>query len=193
MKKIIFGSGNKGKLREVKKLFESTEIEIISLYELGEIPEIVEDEDTFEGNAKLKAKAIYNIYKQPVIADDSGLVVEQLGGQPGIYSARFAGENATYSDNNKKLLADLNEFSKPHKAKFVCCAVYFDGEKFIPSTGELQGEIIEEYKGENGFGYDPLFLPEGYEITLAQMSSDEKNEISHRAKAFIELKGKIVI
>ncbi len=191
MKKIIFGSGNKGKIREVTKLFEGTNIEIISLYELGEVPEIEEDADTFEGNAKLKADAIFKLYKLPVIADDSGLVVEQLDGKPGIFSARFAGENVTYADNNKKLLSDLSKFPKPHKSKFVCSVVYFDGKKYLKAEGELKGEIIDEYKGENGFGYDPLFVPDEFNITLAEMGSDKKNKISHRAMAFAKLKEKL--
>jgi len=193
MKKIIFGSGNKGKIREVKKLFQGTNIKIISLYELGDIPEIVEDADTFEGNAKLKAEAIFQLYGVPVIADDSGLVVEQLDGEPGIYSARFAGENVTYEDNNKKLLKKLSEFPKPHKAKFVCSAVYYDGEKYLNAFGELEGEIIDEYCGNNGFGYDPLFKPEGFQLTLAQMSLEAKNGISHRARAFGSLKEKLSV
>ena len=192
VKKIIFGSGNKGKIKEVKHLFEGTDIGIVSLFELGNIPEIEENADTFEGNAKLKAETIFNIYKLPVIADDSGLVVEQLGGQPGIYSARYAGENATYADNNKKLLYELKNFSKPHKAKFVCSAVYYDGKDFISAFGEFKGEIIDEYRGKNGFGFDPLFLPESSNLTLAEMSKEEKNKISHRAKAFEILKKKLL-
>jgi len=192
MKKIIFGSGNKGKIKEVKHLFEGTDIRIVSLFELGNIPEIEENADTFEGNAKLKAETIFNIYKLPVIADDSGLVVEQLGGQPGIYSARYAGENATYADNNKKLLQELKIFPKPHKAKFVCSAVYFDGTDFISAFGELKGEIIDEYRGENGFGFDPIFLPVNSNLTLAEISKEEKNKISHRAKAFEILKEKLI-
>jgi len=192
VKKIIFGSGNKGKIKEVKHLFEGTDIGIVSLFELGNIPEIEENADTFEGNAKLKAETIFNIYKLPVIADDSGLVVEQLGGQPGIYSARYAGENATYADNNKKLLYELKNFSKPHKAKFVCSAVYYDGKDFISAFGEFKGEIIDEYRGKNGFGFDPLFLPESSNLTLAEMSKEEKNKISHRAMAFEILKKKLL-
>jgi len=192
VKKIIFGSGNKGKIKEVKHLFEGTDIGIVSLFELGNIPEIEENADTFEGNAKLKAETIFNIYKLPVIADDSGLVVEQLGGQPGIYSARYAGENATYADNNKKLLDELKNFSKPRKAKFVCSAVYYDGKNFISAFGEFKGEIIDEFRGKNGFGFDPLFLPENSNLTLAEMSKEEKNKISHRAKAFEILKKKLL-
>ena len=190
--KIVFATGNKGKLKEVKKLFIDTEIEIISLNDLGFEDEIEETGKTFEENAFIKADTIYNKYKIPVIADDSGLIVEQLEGRPGVYSARYAGENATYADNNKKLLKELKPFPQPHFAKFVCCAVYVDNNNRIVATGELKGEIIKEYKGKNGFGFDPIFKPLNYAVTLAEMDLSDKNKISHRAKAFKKLKEKIV-
>ncbi len=190
--KIIFATGNKGKLKEVKKLFLDTEIEIISLNDLGFNEEIEETGKTFEENAFIKAETIYNKYKIPVIADDSGLIVELLDGQPGVYSARYAGENATYADNNKKLLKELELFPQPRFAKFVCCAVYVDNNNRITANGELQGEIIKEYKGENGFGFDPIFRPLNNPVTLAEMDLSEKNKISHRAKAFEKLKKEIL-
>lgn len=188
MKKLIFATGNKGKLKEVKKIFSETDYEIISLYDLGDVPEIIEDGDTYEANALIKAKAIYDIYKVPVIADDSGLSVEQLNGEPGVFSARYAGENCTYDDNNNKILEVLKSYPTPHKAKFVCSAVHYDGENIIRAFGELHGHIVSEIKGEHGFGYDPIFVPDGSSRTLAQYSSAEKNEISHRANAFNALK-----
>ena len=108
--KIIFASGNKGKIVEVRKLLSDLGIEIIALPDLEDAPEIIEDADTFEGNAKIKAKVVYDKYELPVIADDSGLAVEQLNGEPGVYSARYAGEGCTYDDNNKKLLRELKKF-----------------------------------------------------------------------------------
>ena len=120
MEKLIFATGNKGKLKEVKEIFKNTYYEIISLFDLGDVPEIIEDGDTYEANAIIKAKAIYDIYKTPVIADDSGLSIEQLNGEPGVYSARYAGENCTYADNNKKVLEVLKSYPSPHKAKFIC-------------------------------------------------------------------------
>lgn len=189
--KIIFATGNKGKLAEVRKIFEGTGIEIISLYDLGDVPEIIEDGDTFEANAFIKAKAIYDIHNKPVIADDSGLEIEQLDGRPGIYAARYAGENCTYDDNNKKVIAELSDFPEPHKARFVCCAVYFDGINKEVSFGYLPGKMIKEFRGEHGFGYDPIFVPDGYVKTLSEMSLADKNEMSHRAKAFNDLKEKL--
>ncbi len=188
MKKLIFATGNKGKLKEVMEIFKNTEYEIVSLYDLGNVPEIVEDGDTYEANALIKAKAIYEIYKLPVIADDSGLSVEQLNGEPGVYSARYAGENCTYDDNNKKILNVLQSYPSPHKAKFVCASVFYDGESIKEAFGELHGSIVNKSEGTNGFGYDPIFIPEGDSRTLAQFTSDEKNKISHRAKSFNKLK-----
>ncbi len=190
--KIIFATGNKGKLKEVKKIFNNTDFEIISLAELGFTEEIEETGNTFEQNAFIKAETIFEKYKMHVIADDSGLMVEQLNGQPGVYSARYAGENATYEDNNKKLLHELNKFPQPHLAKFVCCAVFVNEETRFSVTSELEGEIIEEYKGSNGFGFDPIFKPLEFEQTLAEMGIIEKNKISHRAKAFAKLKQKMI-
>jgi XTP/dITP diphosphohydrolase len=191
--KLIFATGNKGKLKEVKEIFKNTNYEIISLYDLGDVPEIVEDGDTYEANALIKAKAIYDIYKMPVIADDSGLSVEQLNGEPGVFSARYAGENCTYDDNNKKLIKELSKYPEPHNAKFVCCAVYFNGEKDVNTFGYLPGKIIDKFIGKNGFGYDPIFIPDGFTKTLAEFTSEEKNKISHRAIAFNSLKELLVI
>jgi XTP/dITP diphosphohydrolase len=182
--KIIFASGNKGKIVEVKKLLSDLGIEVIALPDLEDAPEIIEDADTFEGNAKIKATVVYEKYKLPVIADDSGLSVGQLGGAPGVYSARFAGEGCTYQDNNRKLLEELKNFPEPHRAKFICHAVFYDGKEFVNSVGELKGEIIREYKGTNGFGYDPVFVAQGHNQTFGEMDAAEKDRISHRAEAF---------
>lgn len=190
MRKIIFATGNAGKAREVKNLLNEIGLEVISLLDLEDIPEIIEDADTFEGNAEIKAKVIYDLFKEPVIADDSGLSVEQLNGQPGVYSARYAGEGCTYSDNNKKLLKELEQFDEPHPAKFICSAVYYDGREFTHVLGEIKGKIINEFRGTNGFGYDPIFVPDEIEggQTMAELELAEKNRISHRARAFNQLK-----
>lgn len=193
MKEIIFASGNKGKIKEVQELFTDTGIIVKSLYELGDVPEIIEDGLTFEANARIKAQTIYKLYSLPVIADDSGLEVEQLDNKPGVYSARYAGENCTYDDNNRKLLNELIGFPEPHKAKFVCCAVFYSDKNYIVSTGELSGEIVNKLRGNKGFGYDPVFRPLNSEKTLAEYDLSEKNEISHRGIAFRELKQKMKI
>lgn len=188
MKKIIFATGNKGKLREVQQIFENTKFEIVPMDKLGDVPEIEEDGDTFEANALKKAKFIYNKFGLPTISDDSGLSIEQLGGRPGVYSARYAGDDCTFEDNNKKVLAELKDFPEPHKAKFLSYAIYFNGRNIHSAIGKLPGRIIKEFRGSEGFGYDPIFVPDGFDITLAEMTLAEKNKISHRAKAFNELK-----
>ena len=192
--KIIFASQNKGKLKEVNKIFQGTSFEIISLADIGFIEEIEETGATFEENAFLKAKYIYSRYKMPTLADDSGLMVDQLNGEPGIFSARFAGENCTYEDNMRKLLNILKEYPEPHLARFVCCAVYVDEKYKFLEYGYLEGKIIRTAKGNNGFGYDPIFQP--FELdsahTLAELSLESKNLISHRRKAFEKLKNNLM-
>ncbi|MEE9432323.1 MAG: RdgB/HAM1 family non-canonical purine NTP pyrophosphatase [Melioribacteraceae bacterium] len=190
--KIIFATSNKGKLIEVRKIFSNESFEIVSLEEIGFDEDIEETGKTFEENAFIKADTIFEKYNLPVIADDSGLLVRQLNDEPGIYSARYAGEAASYKDNNKKLISELGNFTQPYLAKFLCCAVFVSSKKRLSVSGELKGEITKEYKGANGFGYDPIFKPENCSITLAEMSLDEKSKISHRAIAFEELKTKIL-
>jgi XTP/dITP diphosphohydrolase len=191
MNKLIFATGNKGKLKEVKQIFSDTPFQIVAPFELGNEIEVDETESTFEGNAFLKAKAIFDVYKKPVIADDSGLEVEALNGAPGVYSARYAGENCTFDDNNEKLLGALSDKSFSRFARFVSCAVYYDGENRIVENGFLNGTISHEKRGEHGFGYDPIFIPENSERVLAEYTIDEKNKISHRFRAFESLKKRL--
>jgi XTP/dITP diphosphohydrolase len=188
MKEIIFASKNEGKVKEVRHILNGINVKIFSLNDVGFVDEIHESADTFEGNAKIKAEIIYNKFKLPTIADDSGIVALQLGDEPGVYSARYAGENTTDNENNKKLLERLKSFTEPHRAKFVCAAVYYFGADFIEAKGEVEGVIIKQPRGTNGFGYDPLFLPDGYDKTTAELPPEIKNKISHRYRAFIQLK-----
>jgi len=187
-KKIIFASKNEGKVREVRYILNGIKAEILSLNDVGFTDEIPETADTFEGNARIKAETIYNKFKLPTIADDSGIIAIQLGNEPGVYSARYAGENATDEDNNKRLIERLKSFPEPHKGKFVCAAVYYFGDEFNVAIGEIAGSLIKEPRGTNGFGYDPLFLPDGYDKTSAELAPEIKNKISHRFKAFNQLK-----
>jgi XTP/dITP diphosphohydrolase len=187
-KKIIFASKNEGKVREVRYILNGIKAEILSLNDVGFTDEIPETADTFEGNARIKAETIYNKFKLPTIADDSGIIAIQLGNEPGVYSARYAGENATDEENNRKLLKKLKSFPEPHAAKFICAAVYYFGVDFMVTMGEILGSLIKEPRGTNGFGYDPLFLPDGYDKTSAELAPEIKNKISHRYKAFNQLK-----
>jgi XTP/dITP diphosphohydrolase len=191
MKEIIFASKNPGKIKEVSELFKEINIKIISLNDLDGVPDIVEDGSTFEENAIKKARVIYDVLNIPVISDDSGIAVEQLNWLPGVYSARFAGENASDDDNNKMLLESLTGFPEPHKAKYVCFAVFYDGNEYIVESGEINGRITSIARGHNGFGYDPYFIPDEYKFTMAELSPEEKNRISHRAIAFNKLKMKM--
>ncbi len=185
--KIVFASRNKGKIKEVKKIL-GDQFEIISLNDIDGFAEIEEIGSTFEENASIKAEAAFKFSGLPSIGDDSGLEVEQLSGKPGVYSARYAGKYASDFDNNIKLLFELEKQPEPHHAQFVCTAAYFDGNEFIVTKGELKGKIIKEPRGENGFGYDPLFIPHNQSLTLAEIDLEEKNKISHRAEAFKKLK-----
>jgi len=189
--KIIFATQNQGKVKEVKNIFHKTLFEIISLYDLGNNIEVEETGSTFSENAWLKAKTIYDYYKEPTLADDSGLIIEQLDGRPGVISARYAGENCTYDDNNKKVIQELSQYPEPHKAKFICTVVFYDGKNKIETVGELEGIIINEPRGIKGFGYDPIFIPNGYQITIGEMDLELKNQISHRSKSFNLMKEKL--
>lgn len=186
--KVIIATKNEGKVREFKTLLDPLGFQPVSMTEEGADPEIIEDGDTFEENAHIKAKAVRSLTNLPVIADDSGLEVEFLNGAPGIYSARYAGENATDSERNQKLLEEMQGVDRPlRNARFVC-AIYFilDDKKEYCVTGTLEGFIGEEPQGENGFGYDPIFMVDE-DKSLAEVSDQEKNRISHRARAMEKL------
>lgn len=184
MNKVILATGNKDKLREIKSIL--SDFEVISMAEAGFHDDIPENEETFEGNALTKAMAIWEKTGEIVLADDSGFCVDYLNGAPGVYSARYAGEDKNYEDNNKKILKELADVPKEKRgAKFVCAVAicYPDGTNETV-RGELLGEVTEEAIGENGFGYDPVFYIEQAGKTLAQMNFEEKNAISHRKQAF---------
>ncbi len=190
--KIIIASNNQGKIREFKALLSPLGYEPVSMKEAGIDIDIVEDGETFSENAHIKAEAIYSRTGTPVIADDSGLCIEFLGGAPGVYSARYAGENATNDERIAKVLDEMHGVDKPLRgAKFVC-ALYciLDDEHEICVTGECEGFIAEEPVGENGFGYDPIFMVDD-STSMAQLSEEEKNKISHRAKALNSLLEKL--
>lgn len=179
---------NKGKLEDVKEIFKDLDVEILSFLNFKDYPNVEETGLTFLENAELKVKAAFEKYGIPSFGDDSGLEAFQLNGEPGIYSARYAGEDADDEKNNLKLIAKLSELPEPHPGRFVCAAVYYDGKDFKSAIGEIRGNIIKTPKGKNGFGYDPLFIPNGYNITTAEISHEEKNKISHRLNAFKQLK-----
>lgn len=191
MKKIIVASNNEDKIKEIKDILRDLAYEIISLKEANILVEVEEDGTTFLANAYKKAKEIYKLRPDcMVLSDDSGLMVDILNGAPGVYSARYAGEHGNSKKNNEKLLYELKgKKFEERKAKFICAMVLIvSNEQVIKVQGEVDGYITEEEKGKDGFGYDPLFYIEEYNKTFAEMSSDDKNKISHRANALKKLK-----
>ena len=189
---LLVASGNKGKIREIKSILSDLNIEILSLKDVGINADIEENGSTFEENALIKACEIAKLVDMPVLADDSGLCVDALNGAPGIYSARYAGENATDADRIGKLLAELKNVND-RNARFVCVmAMVLPNGQRIVSEGTVQGTIAEEPMGASGFGYDPVFIPNGYRQSFAQLGEDEKNKLSHRYNALINLKKKII-
>ena len=190
MKRIIAASSNAHKIKEIQAIMGKFGMEVVSRKDAG-VPEfeIVEDGETFEENSKKKAVEIMKVSGEITVADDSGLMVDYLGGAPGVYSARFAGEECDDEKNNLKLMKLLEGLPQEEKkAQFVSVITlaYPNGEVLV-ARGECPGRIIEVPTGENGFGYDPLFVPDGFDKTFAQLTEDEKNKISHRAKALEKL------
>lgn len=213
MRTAILASQNRNKIKEIKAILEKYGLDVISRDDAG-IPtdDIEETGTTFEENSYLKARTIFDVIRQepglekyldsPVIADDSGIMVDALGGEPGVYSARYAGDGCTYADNNVKMLAALDGVPEEDRgAGFVTVItmIYPDGHEapeaavkdgdvyVLTAKGELRGTIASETRGTEGFGYDPLFIPEGMDKTFAELGTDFKNTISHRARALQEL------
>ncbi len=185
MKKLIVATLNKGKLKEIREILAGLPYEVISMDEAGFSMDIEENGTTFEENAMIKSRTIWEATGEMVMADDSGLVVDYLDGAPGIYSSRFAGEGASDADKNKKLLGLLDGVPMEQRtARFVCAVavVYPDGSDFTV-RGQCEGLIWTEPRGANGFGYDPLFYIPEYDMTVAEMEPIKKNSISHRGRA----------
>lgn len=183
IKEVVLATGNEGKIREFSRLLEGVFDKITSLRDLESPPEVVEDGATFRENALKKAHAIARYSGKPALADDSGLAVDALGGSPGVYSARYAGEEATDRDNIKKLLREL-EGAQDRKAQFVCClALVTPAGDEIVVTGTCEGVISDEPAGKGGFGYDPVFYLPELGKTMAEIPPELKNKISHRARA----------
>jgi len=179
--KLVLASNNKHKLKEMRAIL-GDKVEILSLSDINCHDEIPEEQDTIEGNALQKARYIHDKFGIDCFADDTGLEVECLNGEPGVYSARYAGEHPTFDDNIAKLLANM-EGHENRKAKFRTAIALILGEKEYIFEGEVKGHIIKEYRGYNGFGYDPVFLPDGYNQTFAELPAEIKNKISHRGNA----------
>jgi XTP/dITP diphosphohydrolase len=188
---IVLATTNKNKISEFKNILSGFEIEIRSVSEFGPIPPAIEDGQTFEENAYKKAYHTAKILGLPAIADDSGLVVHALNGEPGVFSARYAGENSTDAENTNKLLEKMKG-EKDRRAFFKCVlSIAVPSGPALTYEGQCDGIIIEEKRGHLGFGYDPVFLFEEYGKTFSELSMHEKNTISHRGKALAEFKSEI--
>ncbi len=188
--RIIFATGNQGKMREIRDIMSDLDAEILSMKEAGIEADIEEDGKTFEENAVIKAKAVATFTDAIVLADDSGLEIDYLNKEPGIYSARYLGEDTPYAVKNKNLIERLAGVpDEKRTARFVCviAAVMPDGE-IVTTRGVIEGRIGYEEKGDNGFGYDPIFFVPEYGVTTAQLTEDEKNRISHRGRALNAMK-----
>jgi XTP/dITP diphosphohydrolase len=181
---LIIATRNKKKLVEIKELLADLDFNVLSISDFSDIPDIEEDMDTFEGNASKKAIQIAQITGKLTLADDSGLEIDYLNGKPGIHSARFAGENATDEDRNKKVLGLMEGVPKHRRtARFKCAIAIVENEFMRIVTGVCEGEIATEPKGDQGFGYDPIFIVPSYGKTFAELGAEIKNQISHRAIA----------
>jgi XTP/dITP diphosphohydrolase len=195
MKRLLVATGNRGKLAEIAAILSGVVDEILSPADVPGLPAVDEDGATFEENAVKKALSASRATGLPVLADDSGLVVDILGGRPGIHSARYAGEGASDADNTAKLLRELAPLpTGPRRARFVCVvALCLPDGSCSTFSGELPGEIVPEPSGNHGFGYDPVFYLPEYGQTLAELSPQTKNLISHRAAALARLRDHLAL
>ena len=190
MDKIVFATTNAGKIKEIKEILSDFDVEVVSMKEMNITADIEENGATFEENSLIKARAVSKLTGLPALADDSGLEVDYLNGEPGIYSARYLGRDTDYDYKNNYIIKKLKDAKDEERsARFVCVIslVLPDGREFV-KKGVMEGRIGYEIKGENGFGYDPIFFLPEYGKTSAEISAEEKNKISHRGKALSAMK-----
>ena len=191
--KLVIATHNKDKFKELHLGLNDLNINLLSLYDYPEIDEIVEDGLTLEENALIKARAVYSITGIPSISDDTGLEVDALDGAPGIYTARYAGENCSYSDNINKMIREMKNIpDNKRSARFITYMAYVDKQVELTACGVVKGMIEKKIKSLGGFGYDPIFYINEYKKTFSEMSIEEKNSISHRGKAIKAIKAKLI-
>lgn len=189
MNKIVLATRNSGKIMEISTLLQDLHLEMCSVKAFPDIAEIQENGSTFQENSLLKARSVFETTHLPALADDSGLEVFALGKKPGVFSARYAGEHATYDDNNKKLLSELQGVpAEKRQAQFRCVATFIADGVVKVAEGICSGRIIAAPRGTGGFGYDPIFVPDGYDNTFAELPAAVKNRLSHRARALQTMK-----
>jgi XTP/dITP diphosphohydrolase len=185
--KLVFATHNAHKLHEIQMLLPES-IQLVSLDDIGCVKDIPETSDTLEGNAEQKARYVFQTFQVPCFADDTGLLVDALGGEPGVRSARYAGDGRNAEDNMSLVLHRM-EGKTNRSARFITSICFIDGTSKYFFEGRVEGEILEGKSGNQGFGYDPIFRPKGFVKSFAEMSMEEKNSISHRARAVAELVG----
>jgi XTP/dITP diphosphohydrolase len=185
--KLVFATNNRHKLDEIQNILNTPGINIVSLLDIGFAGEIPETAETLEGNALQKARFIYEKFQTTCFADDTGLEVECLNGAPGVYSARYAGEGCNFDDNIEKLLKEMKDCSNRRACFKTVVSLIMDGREYL-FEGKICGNILQERRGVQGFGYDPVFVPDDHEKTFAEMLPEEKNRISHRYRAIAALK-----
>ncbi len=192
VKQLVLATKNRDKIREIREILSNFSIEIKSLEDFPDMPDVVEDGATLEENAVKKARAFYHFTGLPALADDTGLEVDALNGAPGVFSSRFAGENATYRDNREKLLHDLSGVPDGERgAQFRCVVAFVYGEQVLTAEGIVRGEITHQSVGQGGFGYDPIFFVPELGQTFAEIDLETKNKISHRGIAFRKMTEKL--
>ncbi len=182
--KILLATHNKNKIIEITHALQGSGHEVLSLDDFPDLPDVIEDGDTLEHNSLKKARELFEYSGITTLADDTGLEVDALNGEPGVYSARWAGEGCTYKDNCDKMLREMKGVPFEKRGAVFKCVITLYGKGVLKTaSGELKGKITESARGEKGFGYDPVFMPDGYNVTLAEMPLSEKNKISHRGLA----------
>lgn len=190
MKELIIATKNKGKVAEFAAIFKQYGVQVKSLLDVAESVDVEETGTTFTANARLKAEEISRLLNRPVLADDSGLVIRALDGRPGVYSARFAGDGASDAENFEKALRELEGITEKERDAYFQCvlALAIPGADTIFTSGKCPGKIAKIPSGTNGFGYDPIFIPDGYDVTMANLTEQQKNTLSHRYHALVEMK-----
>lgn len=193
--KLLLATGNQGKVKDLMNMLEGYDFEVMSLADFPDVPDVVEDKETFLGNAQKKAREYFKQTGIPTLADDSGLEVLALNGEPGVYSARYDGEQGNDAKNLAKVLKKLSETENDmgRRARFRCVLVFVNGSNEEVTEGDCEGIIADQPRGENGFGYDPVFIHEKFApLTLAEISRKEKNSVSHRGIAFRKMRDKLL-
>jgi len=193
MQTLVLASRNKHKIEELQETLKDIGVQLKSTHDFQELKEVEEDRPTLEGNALKKARYVYEVTGLPALSDDTGLEVDALSGRPGVFSARYAGEDATYQDNLEKLLEELAGVApKDRKAQFRTVVALVSGDDTHTFEGVCPGVILSKPRGDKGFGYDPVFQPEGYNQTFAELDPGVKNEISHRGRAIKKLRNFLI-